>query len=325
MLYLDYSRKQGEWIPNEHGGRENLDAIRFLRRLNEESYRSADGIQTIAEESTAWPMVSRPTYLGGLGFGLKWDMGWMHDTLDYMAKEPIHRKFHHGRLTFRSLYAFHENFVLALSHDEVVHGKGSLLGKMPGDIWQKLANLRLLFSYMYALPGKKLLFMGAELGQWAEWNHESSMDWHLADDAKHAGLLRLLSDLNRLYRTEQSLCKRDHTPTGFEWLDANDAEQSCLSFFRKSDEGRPILAVLNFTPVPRHKYRVGVPVWGTWREIFNSDATEYGGSGAGNMGSVDSTSVAWHGRSQSLNLTLPPLAALFLKSVGSPENGHASL
>ncbi len=316
MLYLDYSRKEGEWIPNEHGGRENLDAIGFLRRLNEEAYGAASGIQTFAEESTAWPMVSSPAYLGGLGFGFKWDMGWMHDTLQYMKEDPIHRKFHHNQLSFRAIYAFHENFILPLSHDEVVHGKGSLLGKMPGDVWQKHANLRLLFSYMYAQPGKKLLFMGAEIGQWSEWNHESSLDWHLEDDPKHKGLSSLISDLNNLYRTELSLHKQDHAPEGFEWIDASDAEQSCLSFLRKSDEDHPILIILNFTPVPRYNYRVGVPEWGSWSVIFNSDAAQYGGSGLGNMGNMESAPVAWHGRFQSLNLTLPPLAALFLKPIG---------
>ncbi|MBN1654008.1 MAG: 1,4-alpha-glucan branching protein GlgB [Deltaproteobacteria bacterium] len=323
MLYLDYSRREGEWIPNAYGGRENLEAIAFLRRLNQEAYRAAPGVQTIAEESTAWPMVSRPTYVGGLGFGLKWDMGWMHDTLDYMGKDPVFRKFHHNQLSFRSLYASHENFILALSHDEVVYGKGSLAEKMPGDKWRKLANLRLLYSYMFALPGKKLLFMGGELAQWNEWDHESSLQWRLEREPDHAGIARLLADLNRLYRGEPALHECDHDASGFEWVDANDAEQSCLSFLRKASDGAPILVVLNFTPVPRYAYCVDVPVAGIWKEIINSDATEYGGSGVGNSGRAESTPVALRGPRQSLHLTLPPLGALFLKPINATAEDHA--
>jgi len=313
MLYLDYSRNDGEWIPNRYGGRENIEAMTFLRRLNEEVYRTHPDVQIIAEESTAWPMVSRPTYVGGLGFGLKWDMGWMHDTLEYIRKDPIHRRFHHGDLTFRMIYAFHENFILSLSHDEVVHGKGSLLRRMPGDDWQRFANLRLLLAYMFAQPGKKLLFMGTEFGQWDEWNHEASLDWHLVDYDRHAGIQNLLRDLNRLYREEPALHQLDADPAGFEWVDANDSSQSCLTFLRKDRAGSALLAALNFTPVPRHDYRIGVPAPGLWEEIFNSDAKEYGGSGQGNLGGAAAAPVAFHGRSQSLSLTLPPLGAVFLR------------
>ncbi len=317
MLYLDYSRKEGEWIPNRYGGRENLEAIAFLRRLNEEVYRSHPDILSVAEESTAWPMVSRPTYVGGLGFGMKWDMGWMHDTLEYMSKDPVHRKYHHNALTFRMLYAFTENFVLPLSHDEVVQGKGSLLGKMPGDDWQKFANLRLLYGTMYAQPGKKLFFMGGEFGQWREWNHEESLDWHLAQFAPHAGLQRWVGDLNRLYRREPALHALDCDWAGFEWIDANDSEQSVLSFIRKGrSTDETLLVVGNFTPVPRAAYRVGVPRGGEWREVLNSDAREYGGSGWGNLGGRKAAPVSSHGRPYSLILNLPPLAAVFFKSGG---------
>jgi len=320
MLYLDYSRKKGEWIPNKYGGRENLEAIAFLRRFNEEVYKSYPHVQTLAEESTDWPMVSRPTYVGGLGFGIKWDMGWMHDTLKYMSKEAIHRKYHHNQLTFRMVYAFHENFVLPLSHDEVVHGKGSLLGKMPGDDWQKFANLRLLFSYMYAQPGKKLIFMGGEFGQWNEWYHDSSLDWHLLDYPLHSGVQRLVEDLNKLYKDEPSLHELDFHPDGFEWIDCNDSQSSVLSFIRKGSSSEDILlAVCNFTPVPRFNYRVGVPRGGYWREIFNSDSKEYGGSGHGNMGGVEASAISFHGRPQSLNLTLPPLGAVFFKGEGKEQ------
>ena len=320
MLYLDYSRKKGEWIPNKYGGRENLEAIAFLRRFNEEVYKSYPHVQTLAEESTDWPMVSRPTYVGGLGFGIKWDMGWMHDTLKYMSKEAIHRKYHHNQLTFRMVYAFHENFVLPLSHDEVVHGKGSLLGKMPGDDWQKFANLRLLFSYMYAQPGKKLIFMGGEFGQWNEWYHDSSLDWHLLDYPLHSGVQRLVEDLNKLYKNEPSLHELDFHPDGFEWIDCNDSQSSVLSFIRKGSSSEDILlAVCNFTPVPRFNYRVGVPRGGYWREIFNSDSKEYGGSGHGNMGGVEASAISFHGRPQSLNLTLPPLGAVFFKGEGKEQ------
>ena len=317
MLYLDYSREEGEWIPNEYGGRENLGAISFLRRLNEEIYSTYPDVQTIAEESTSWPMVSRPTYVGGLGFGMKWDMGWMHDTLVYMSKNPIYRKYHHNQLTFRLLYAFNENFVLPLSHDEVVHGKGSLLGKMPGDDWQKFANLRLLFGHMYAQPAKKLLFMGGEFGQWNEWYHEESLDWHLLEFPLHAGLQRWVRELNRTYRTEKALYELDFDPSGFEWIDCNDTQQSTLSLIRKSrSTSEIILVVFNFTPTPRYNYQVGVPREGLWQEILNSDAEEYGGSGHGNFGGIEAVPIEIHGRPYSLKLTLPPLGAVFFKSEG---------
>ncbi len=313
MLYRDYSRRAGEWIPNEFGGRENLEAIGLLRRLNEEVYRSFPDVQTIAEESTAWPMVSRPTYLGGLGFGLKWDMGWMHDTLDYVRHDPVHRKYHHNRLTFRMLYAFTENFALPLSHDEVVHGKGSLLERMPGDAWRKFANLRLLYGAQFAQPGKKLLFMGGEFAQGREWNHDQSLDWHLLESPAHAGVMRWVGDLNRLYRGEPALHQLDSDPAGFEWIDCHDADQSVLSLLRRARGGVPVAVVCNFTPVPRAAYRVGVPCGGGWRELLNSDAGPYGGSGMGNQGRVQAATVPIHGRPYSLSLTLPPLSALFLK------------
>jgi 1,4-alpha-glucan branching enzyme len=315
MLYLDYSRKEGEWIPNEYGGRENLDAIDFLRRFNAEVYKHHPGVQTTAEESTAWPMVSRPTDAGGLGFGLKWDMGWMHDTLKYISHEPVHRKFHHNELTFRMLYAFNENFVLPLSHDEVVHGKGSLLGKMPGDTWQKFANLRLLFAYMYAQPAKKLLFMGGEIGQWSEWSHERSVEWHLLEFDPHRQLQKFVADLNHTYRQERALHELDCEPAGFEWIDGGDSQQSMLSFMRKSSGGDEIVAaVFNFTPVPRQDYRVGLPRGGYWRELLNSDAAAYGGSGLGNLGGVEADSYSTHGQPFSVRLVVPPLGAVFLKN-----------
>ncbi len=315
MLYLDYSRRPGEWIPNQHGGRENLEAISFLRQFNETVYREFPDAQTYAEESTAWPQVSRPAYVGGLGFGYKWDMGWMHDTLKYLARDSIHRKYHHNQLTFRSLYVFAENFVLPLSHDEVVHGKGSLLTRMPGDEWQKFANARLLLAYQWAQPGKKLLFMGGEFGQWNEWYHEVSLDWHLVRDGNfHNGLQKLVGHLNWLYRREPALHEGDATPAGFEWVDADDADQSALSFLRKSERTDDlILAVFNFTPVPRHNARIGVPRAGFWREILNTDAQEYGGSGQGNQGGVEASAMGWHFKSHSLHITLPPLAAVFFR------------
>ena len=314
MLYLDYSRKEGEWIPNRFGGRENLDAISFLQRMNQDAYQAHPEIQTVAEESTAWPMVSRPTYLGGLGFGLKWDMGWMHDTLAYLSHEPVYRKFHHNQLTFRGLYAFNENFVLPLSHDEVVHGKGSLLNKMPGDVWQKFANLRLMLSDMWAQAGKKLLFMGGEFGQWGEWNHETSLDWHLTDAPNHAGIQRLVEDLNRLYREQPALHELDLDPRGFQWIDANDADASVLSFIRRAEnQDDCVVVVLNCTPVVREGYRLGVPFGGWWRELLNSDADIYGGSGVGNGGGVRTGDNGCHGFPHCIELKLPPLAALFLK------------
>jgi len=315
MLYLDYSRREGEWIPNEYGGRENLEAIDFLRQFNTEAYKENPGIQTIAEESTAWPMVSRPTYLGGLGFGMKWDMGWMHDTLQYFSQDPIHRTYHHGELTFRMLYGFTENFVLPLSHDEVVHGKGSLIGKMPGDEWQRFANLRLLYGYMYGQPGKKLLFMGCEFGQVREWAHDTSLEWHVLQYPVHRGVHNWMAQLNRTYREERALHELDSDPAGFEWLDCNDSAASILSFLRKGkSEKETILVICNFTPVPREKYRVGVPSGGYWRELLNSDAADYNGSGMGNGGGATAEGTPAHGRPYSLCLTLPPLAVLFLKA-----------
>ncbi|MFW5657232.1 MAG: 1,4-alpha-glucan branching protein GlgB [Bacteroidota bacterium] len=308
MLYLDYSRKEGEWIPNEHGGRENLDAIQFLRDLNESVYGKFPDVQTIAEESTAWPSVTRPVYTGGLGFGMKWNMGWMHDTLSYMAHEPIHRSYHHNQLTFSIWYAFNENFMLSLSHDEVVHGKGSLINKMPGDTWQKFANLRLLFGYMFGHPGKKLHFMGMEIGQWAEWNHESSLDWHLLDYDTHRGLQFFMKDLNSIYKRYPALHSQDFLGEGFQWIDANDPHNSILGFVRFDKEKKqPVLIIGNFTPVPRYNYRIGVPEDTRWTEILNSDATHYGGSGMGNFGSVESAPVPYHGEDQSINIVLPPL------------------
>jgi 1,4-alpha-glucan branching enzyme len=320
MLYLDYSRKEGEWIPNTYGGRENLEAIDFLRRFNHDVFHAHPDVQTVAEESTAWPMVSRPTYVGGLGFGLKWDMGFMHDTLKYMSLDPVHRKFHHDQLTFRMLYAFNENFVLPYSHDEVVHGKGSLLGKMPGDEWQKFANLRLLFGYMYGQPGKKLVFMGGEIGQWNEWYHEVSLDWHLLSHPQHDGLRRWLADLNHAYRTEPALHSRDLDSGGFEWVDCTDSQNSVVSFIRRAKHSDDLfLVACNFTPVPRHNYRVGAPRGGFWKEVLNSDAKTYGGSGQGNQGGLEAAPVGAHGRQYSLNLVLPPLGVVFFKSGGEAQ------
>ncbi len=315
MLYLDYSRKEGEWIPNKHGGRENLDAIDFLRRMNSEAYKEHPGIQTVAEESTAWPAVSRPIYLGGLGFGMKWDMGWMHDTLKYFSLDPIHRRHHHNQLTFRMLYGFTENFVLPLSHDEVVHGKGSLIGKMPGDEWQKFANLRSLYGYMYGQAGKKLLFMGGEFGQVREWDHDSSLEWHVLRYPVHSGMQKWIEELNRVYRQEPALHEFDNDPAGFEWIDANDNANSVLTFLRKGKSPEQmVLVICNLTPVPRMAYQVGVPRGGYWRELLNSDSTDYAGSGMGNEGGVHAQEQSTHGRPYSLGLTLPPLAVLFLKA-----------
>ncbi|MGD1002141.1 MAG: 1,4-alpha-glucan branching protein GlgB [Candidatus Brocadiia bacterium] len=312
MLYLDYARTEGGWIPNAHGGRENLDAISFIRHLNEESYARHPDAEIIAEESTAWPLVTRPTYVGGLGFGLKWDMGWMHDTLRYMSKDPVYRKYQHNDLTFRLLYAFNENFVLPLSHDEVVHGKGSLLGKMSGDDWQKFANLRALYGYMYAQPGKKLIFMGGEFAQWREWHHDESLDWHLLQYAPHQGMSNWVRDLNQFYRNERSMYELEFTYDGFEWVDCNDADNSVISLIRKArTTSRVTLVVMNFTPMPHYNYRIGVPWGGIWREALNSDAKDYGGSGLGNAGSVEAEAIPQHGRPYSLSITLPPLAALY--------------
>src|SRR6266581_2882097 len=317
MLYLDYSRKQGEWIPNKFGGRENLEAVDFLRRFNIEVYKEQPDTQTIAEESTAWPLVSRPTYVGGLGFGMKWDMGWMHDTLYYFEREPVHRRFHHSNLTFRMLYAFGENFMLPLSHDEVVHGKGSLLAKMPGDEWQKFANLRVLYGWMYAQPGKKLVFMGGEFGQWKEWDVEQSLDWHLLDYPMHGGLRLWVGDLNRILREEKALHELDFEPGGFQWISVTDADQSVVSLIRRGRMPEDIVvAAFNFTPVPRHNYQIGIPAAGRWAEVLNSDAPLYGGSGMGNLGGVEAVPVSMHGHMHSVTLTLPPLGALFLKPEG---------
>jgi len=321
MLYLDYSRKEGEWIPNQYGGRENLEAIHFLRQFNEAVYREHPGVQTFAEESTAWPMVSRPVYVGGLGFGLKWDMGWMHDTLKYMSLDPVHRKYHHNQITFRMLYAFHENFVMPLSHDEVVHGKGSLLGKMPGGGWDQFANLRTLYGYMYGQAGKKLLFMGAEFGQRAEWNHDGSLDWGVLEHESHAGIVKWVSDLNRLYRAEPALHERDCDAEGFRWVDCNDAEKSLISFTRRGRSTDDIvLVVCNFTPVTRENYRLGVPRGGYWKEVLNSDAAEYWGQGFGNMGGVEAAPVPSHGLPHTLVMTLPPLSVVFFKSEAPSES-----
>ena len=315
MLYLDYSRKKGEWIPNKEGGRENLEAISFLRKLNVEVYRRHPDVQTFAEESTAWPMVSRPTYVGGLGFGLKWDMGWMHDTLDYFGRESVHRKYHHRLLTFRMLYGFSENFVLPLSHDEVVHGKASLIGKMSGDEWQKFAGLRAMYGYMYGTSGKKLLFMGSEIGQWSEWNHDGSLEWHLLQYERHKGLLDWVSALNQTYRQIPALHELDCHPAGFEWMSADDVEQSVLAFVRKNkDASDMVLVVCNFTPIVRRDYVVGVPQDGGWSVLLSSDDTQYGGSGVGNADVIVAAAHPSHGRPFSLQLTLPPLATVFLRA-----------
>jgi len=314
MLYRDYSRNHGEWIPNRFGGRENLEAIDFLKRLNEEVYKTFPDVQMIAEESTAWPMVSKPTYLGGLGFGMKWNMGWMHDVLYYMGKNPVHRKYHHNELTFSMLYAFTESYVLALSHDEVVHGKGSLVNKMPGDDWQRLANLRLLFAFQFTHPGKKLLFMGGEFAQWREWAHDGALDWNLVAYDRHRGISLVVRDLNILYQTVSALHDLDCESAGFEWVDFKDWENSVISYLRKgSDPEDVVLVVCNFTPVVRYKYLVGVPVGGFWKEIFNSDSAIYGGSNLGNAGGVMSTDKPCLGRKQSLELTLPPLGAIVFR------------
>jgi 1,4-alpha-glucan branching enzyme len=314
MLYLDYSRKDGEWIPNRYGGKENVDAIDFLRRFNEEVYRHYPDVQTYAEESTAWAMVSRPTYVGGLGFGYKWDMGWMHDTLRYCQYDPIHRKYHQNDLTFRMLYAYNENFVLPLSHDEVVHGKGPLWDKMAGDEWQKFAGLRLLFAYQWGMTGKKLLFMGGEIAQRQEWRHDQSIDWHLLKYAPHKGVQAVVRDLNHLYKSEPAMHELDNQPGGFEWIDCTDANNSVISFVRRGKSHEEvILAAYNFTPVPRLGYRVGTPGPGFWKEILNTDAEHYGGSNVGNAGGVYAEFVPFHNQRYSVLLNLPPLGAVFFK------------
>jgi 1,4-alpha-glucan branching enzyme len=313
MLYLDYARKSGEWIPNRHGGKENLDAVEFLRRFNEAAYRDHPDTVTVAEESTAWPMVSRPTSMGGLGFGMKWNMGWMHDTLAYMSLDPIHRCHHHGGLTFSIDYAFNENFVLPLSHDEVVHGKGSLLARMPGDEWRQFANLRALFGLMWTHPGKKLLFMGGEFGQRREWTHEGELEWWVREQPTHAGVQRWITDLNRAQRAEPALHRLDFSPAGFEWVESHDDASSVVAFLRKAPQCAPLLVICNLTPLQREGYRIGVPRAGFWREILNSDAGIYGGSGSGNLGGASSVPVQAQGRADSLALTLPALSTLVLR------------
>ena len=314
MLYLDYGRQGGDWVPNQYGGRENLEAIQFLRRFNEVVFAEYPDVLTIAEESTAWPMVSRPTYLGGLGFSLKWNMGWMHDVLDYIEKDPIYRGYHHNKLTFGLMYAFSENFLLAFSHDEVVHLKKSMIDKMPGDLWQKFANLRLLYGFMTGHPGKKLLFMGGEFGQWKEWNHDASLEWHLVDRPEHRGLQHWVEDLNALYNITPELHELDFDPSGFEWIDCNDNVRSLISFIRwGKGDNEAVVFVCNFTPVPRYEYRIGVPFGGYWQEILNSDSEIYGGSGVGNLGGVSADEIQFHGRSHSLSLTMPPLGVVVLK------------
>jgi 1,4-alpha-glucan branching enzyme len=318
MLYLDYSRPEGGWIPNVHGGREDLESIAFLRELNEAVHARVPGVISAAEESTAWPGVSRPTYLGGLGFGFKWNMGWMHDTLGYFENDPIYRQYHHHELTFSMIYAFTENFILPLSHDEVVHGKGSLLAKMPGDRWRQLANLRALYAYMWAHPGKKLLFMGGEFAQPSEWNHNVSLEWHLLDDLEHAGVQRLVRDLNALYRGEPALYEVDFEPHGFRWLDANDVQRNIVAFLRVAADGRRSLAcVANLSPLPREHYRIGLPHGGRWREALNTDSELYGGSNVGNYGGVDAEPSPWQGQPYSAELTLPPLGVVWLVPEGT--------
>ena len=317
MLYLDYSRKADEWVPNKHGGRENLEAVDFMRRMNELAYGQSPGIMTVAEESTAWPGVSRPTWAGGLGFGYKWNMGWMHDTLEYMGLDPAHRSWHHHQMTFGLLYAFSENFVLPLSHDEVVHGKGSILTRMPGDTWQKFANLRAYYGFMWGHPGKKLLFMGQEFAQGAEWNYQQGLDWHLLEVGWHKGVQLLVKDLNRVYRELPALHQHDCDGSGFSWVEANDAAQSVFAWMRHGNPGVPsVLVVSNLTPVPRPDYRIGLPVPGRWREALNTDGELYGGSGMGNLGGVEATPEPWHGQPCSATVTLPPLATLFFVGEG---------
>ncbi len=326
MIYLDYSRKEGEWIPNRFGGRENLEAIDFIKQMNELTHGQHPGILTIAEESTAWPMVSRPTYVGGLGFSYKWNMGWMHDLLDYFHYDPIYRRYHQDRITFSLMYAFSENFILPLSHDEVVHLKRSLLDKMPGDVWQKFANLRALYGFMYGHPGKKLLFMGGEFGQWHEWAYQSSLDWHLLEQEPHRKLQRFVQDLNHLYTSEPALYEVDTDWQGFDWIDFRDADSSVVAFLRKAKDPEDfLLFACNFTPVPRHNYRLGIPRPGFYQEILNSDSALYGGSNVGNNGGVHTENVPFHAHPYSLCLTLPPLAVIVLKlkaSASAPEQSQ---
>jgi 1,4-alpha-glucan branching enzyme len=313
MLYLDYARREGAWIPNRWGGRENLEAVEFLHELNRAVYREHPDAFTVAEESTAWPRVSRPIEMGGLGFGMKWNMGWMHDILGYMQQDPVYRRYHHNGVTFSMMYAFSENFVLPLSHDEVVYGKGSLINKMPGDAWQQFANLRALFAYMWAHPGKKLLFMGGEFAQRREWTHDGQLDWQLTEQPEHRGMQHLLGELNKVYRSEPALHELDFSADGFEWIEPDDQTLSVNAFLRRARNGERVLVVCNLTPVPRQNYCLGVPIPGTWREILNSDARVFGGSGWGNLGAVEAAPMRSHGRKHAVCLTLPPLATLFLK------------
>jgi 1,4-alpha-glucan branching enzyme len=315
MLYLDYSRKEGEWTPNKYGGRENLEAVSFLQEMNATVYKRVPGAFTVAEESTAWPGVTRPTHLGGLGFGFKLNMGWMHDSLAYMHNDPVHRSYHHHEMTFSMMYAFSENFVLPLSHDEVVHGKGSLFGKMPGDRWQKLANLRAYLAFMWAHPGKQLLFMGGELGQEAEWSESRSLDWWLLEHPDHAGVRQLVGDLNRAYRNNPAMWEWDTTPQGFAWIDANDANSNVFSFLRYAPDGSAMACVSNFANMVHSGYRLGLPHAGRWAEVLNTDATVYAGSGVGNLGGVDAVGEPWHGQPASATLTLPPLGTIWLRFV----------
>ncbi|MFG1923540.1 1,4-alpha-glucan branching protein GlgB [Cryptosporangium sp. NPDC048952] len=317
MLYLDYSRKEGEWLPNQYGGRENLDSVKFLQELNATVYRYHPGTMMVAEESTSWPGVSRPTHVGGLGFGFKWNMGWMHDTLEYLSRDPVHRSFHHHQMTFSLVYAWSENFVLPLSHDEVVHGKGSLYGKMPGDRWRKLAQLRALYAYMWAHPGKQLLFMGGELAQESEWSQDRSLDWWLLDNSDHAGVQKLVGDLNRVYKDTPALYTQDVDPAGFSWIDANDASGNVFSFLRYGADGSALACVANFAGHPHHDYRIGLPRAGTWEEVINTDGDVYGGSGVGNLGSVEAADTPWHGEPASATVTLPPLGVIWLRPTGA--------
>jgi 1,4-alpha-glucan branching enzyme len=313
MLYLDYSRNDGEWSTNEFGGRENLDAVGFLQEMNATAYKRVPGIVTIAEESTAWPGVSRPTYTGGLGFGLKWNMGWMHDSLEYIGHEPVHRKWHHHEMTFSLVYAWSENFVLPISHDEVVHGKGSLIARMPGDRWQQLANLRSYLGFMWAHPGKQLLFMGSEFAQSAEWNDKAGLDWWLLDFPEHAGVLQAVRALNHVYRETPALYRLDESPEGFEWLEANDADNNVFAWVRKDGQGDVLVSISNFSPAVRADYRLGLPLPGSWVEVLNTDAAEFGGSGVKNAGRLESEPIGWHGRTQSVSLTIPPLSTIWLR------------
>jgi 1,4-alpha-glucan branching enzyme len=320
MLYLDYSREEGQWVPNQFGGNEDLEAVEFLKQLNEVVHALEPGTISAAEESTAWPGVSRPVYLGGLGFGFKWNMGWMHDTLRYFQQDPVHRRYHHHELTFSLVYAFSENYILPLSHDEVVHGKGSLLDKMAGDRWQKLANLRTLYAYMWAHPGKKLLFMGQEFAQEREWSHERSLDWHLLEDAGHGGMQRLVRDLNHAYTSRPALWDNDFEPEGFYWIEANDAQNNVVAFARTDRAKKDVVVcVMNLSPIPRHDYRIGLPRSGKWTELVNTDSTHYGGSDLGTYGGVEAEAVPWHGQPNSATVTLPPLGALWLVPEDAPK------